>query len=161
DRRGLCWPPSASRRPMISPLLALALALPQNRSDETPVLRVDQTVTGEITDADSAVHTPTLDESYTDAPTAGETFRLEGGEPGTSPLELRSYFFDAYLVLRDESGTILAEDDDGLIGTHSRIVVELEPGIRRVEACALHGQRGAFELKLLRGRAAELSPVER
>src|SRR5262249_32687723 len=124
-------------------------------------LRVGETLAGEITDADPAVHTPTLDESYTDAPVVGKTFLVEVEEPGTYTLELRSYFFDSYLVLREESGELLAEDDDGLLGTHSRIVVELEPGVLVVEACALHGKRGAFELKLRSGRPPELPPRER
>ena len=147
---------------MIQSLLALAsLVLPQAQSGEPPILRVGETLEGEITDADSAVRTPTLDKNHTHSPTVGKTFLVEVDEPGNYRIELRSYVFDAYLVLRGESGEILAEDDDGLIGSHSRIVVELEPGIRLVEACALHGQRGTFELKLLAGHPPELPPRER
>lgn len=66
---------------MISSLLALALS--QDPVDEPPILRVGETLQGELTDADPVVHTPTLDKSYTDAPTLGKTFLLEVDEPGT------------------------------------------------------------------------------
>src|SRR5262249_18157654 len=67
------------------------------------------------------------------------------------------------LILRDERGNLLAEDDDGFLGTHSRIVVEVPaPSCRYlVDACALHGGRGAFVLRLTRGRPRELSELER
>ena len=112
-------------RNQLAALLSLVL---QASAQEPPRLIVGESLEGEITDADPAVHTPTLDVRHTTAPTIGKTFLLAVDEPGTYTLELRSYFFDAYLVLRDESGALLAEDDDGLVGTHARIVVELEPG---------------------------------
>jgi len=36
-------------------------------------------------------------------------------------------FFDAYLVVRDESGAVLGENDDGLVGTQSRVLLESAP----------------------------------
>ncbi len=146
---------------MVQSLSALAcLLLLQGAIAETPHLRVGQTLRGEIADSDPVVHTPALDRSMTDAPVVGKSYVVRVDEPGTYTIELRSYFFDAYLVLRTEAGEILAEDDDGLLGTHSRIVVELTPGMHQVDVCALQGGRGALELKILRGRPAELSPSE-
>lgn len=153
---------AASRKEAMNwSLVVLALALQQDIGGEPPILNVGEMLAGEITDGNPLVHTPELDRGHTDAPTVGQSVLVVVDEPGTYTLELRSYLFDAYLVLYDESDVVQVEDDDGLIGTHARIVVQLEPGIRRIDACALHGQRGAFELSLRRGRPPELSSVER
>ena len=53
------------------------------------------------------------------APWRGVTIRLEIEAPGKRCLTLRSPDFDAYLVLRDAKGKVLAEDDDGFFGTHA------------------------------------------
>jgi len=82
-------------------------------------------------------HTATLETCYSDVPAVGRTFRIEIEERGPYTIELRSYLFDAYLVLRGETGEILAEDDDGAVGIHSRVTVELDPAkIYLVDACA-------------------------
>jgi len=139
-------------------LLALVPALFQG-AQAPPALKPGVSLKGEITDQSPVVETPTLKKGYTDAPVLGETFRFQVPESGPWHLDLRSYFFDAYLVLRDGEGRLLAEDDDGLIGVHSRIVVKLEAGREyRVTACALHGERGGFELSLVSGRPPKLSP---
>lgn len=143
-------------------LLAFACLIPpQGIAGDLTHLRVDQTLNGEINNSDPPIHAPGIDRLGADAPVVGKSYRLEVVEPGTYTIELRSYFFDAYLVLHGESGEILAEDDDGLSGSNSRIIVELTPGARRVDVCALHAMRGVFELKLLRGRPMELSAAER
>ena len=143
-------------------LAPLALSPPRQERALLTDLRVGETVEGELTDGDEVVHTPTLDAGYTQAPTVGRTFALQVGESGPYHLDLRSYLFDAYLVLRDGEGNLLAEDDDGLIGLHSRITVELKAGESYgVQACALHGQRGEFELTAMRGRPPAWSPAER
>jgi hypothetical protein len=89
---------------LISSLLALALLLPQGAGSEPPILRAGETLEGAITDGDPAIHTSTLDKGFKDAPVVGRSVLVEVDEPGTYTLELRSYFFDSYLVLRDESG---------------------------------------------------------
>ncbi len=64
-------------------------------------------------------------------------------------------------LLRDEAGTILAEDDDGALGLGSRIVFQVDsPALHLAEACALHGERGPFELSLSRGDPRVLPPEE-
>lgn len=142
---------------MLATLLVLSLpGWPQEPSR----LAVGKTLEGEITDAAAVVHTPTLDEGFTDAPAIGKSYSIEIEEPGFYTIELRSYFFDAYLVLRDRVGNVLAEDDDGGIGLHARISTELELGVSyRLEACALHGERGPFELELGKGKPPALSPA--
>ena len=81
---------------------------------------------------------------------------------GDWTFQLRSYFFDAYLVAFDSEGTLLGEDDDGLLGTHAKLVLSLERGMRiRLEACALHGGRGSAELQMDRGRVEDLEGPSR
>jgi len=116
----------------------------------------------EITGQDPEIVSPDIRKDFSDAPVRGKTFSVQVPGDGIWHLDLRSYFFDAYLVLRDAEGKLLAEDDDGLIGSQSRIVVRLEAGRRyRVTACALHGGRGAFEIGLEQGAVKPLSPREK
>jgi tetratricopeptide (TPR) repeat protein len=127
-------------------------------------IRAGAAVESEIADGAPAVGSPVLSRpSHTAVAPVGRTFELEGVGTGPVTLELRSLFFDGYLVLRDEMGAVVAEDDDGWYGTNPRIVVErLEPGhVWRVDACALHGRRGPFTLRLTEGKAAPLAKEER
>ena len=144
---------------LCSPLVVAAYLL-QTAPD---ALRPGVPVQSEIAEGDAVVHTATLDRSYTDAPALGRRFPLEVAEAGTYTLELRSLLFDGYLVLRGAGDEVLAESDDGPLGLDPRVTVErLEPGVAyRVDACALHGDRGPFELLLVAGRPAESSPAER
>ncbi len=129
---------------------------------EYPLLKVGEVLEGEITQDDPAVETEILKKGYTQARTRGKTFGIRVEETGPYHIDLRSYFFDAYLVLRDQSGAVIAEDDDGLLSTHARIVAELEAGgSYQVEASALHGQTGRFEIVFLEGHCEEPSPVEK
>ncbi len=123
---------------------------------ETPtMLSVGQTLENRIEDGGEGVapvHTETLDDGYSRKPAVGRRYSIEVTESGTFTIDLRSSFFDTYLVLRDAEGELLTEDDDGWLETHSRIVTPLEAGQRyTIDACALHGKRGAFDLTLRRG----------
>ncbi|MFT4648432.1 MAG: CHAT domain-containing protein/tetratricopeptide (TPR) repeat protein [Glaciecola sp.] len=151
-------------------LLALTLALAASapalaalQEPELPqVLVPGKTIEAEITDAAPEVHTPTLDASYTKAPTVGIVYRIVVDESGPYHIDLRSYDFDAYLTLRDVEGSLLAEDDDGLISVHSRLVIDLERGeTYELTACALHGLRGDIRLDLRAGTPATVSPREK
>jgi CHAT domain-containing protein/tetratricopeptide (TPR) repeat protein len=125
-------------------------------------LSVDRSIHEVLADGDGVVRTAALDAGYTEAPTIGETFLLEVAESGPYRVELRSHFFDAYLVLQDGDGGVLGEDDDGLLGRHARLVTELSAGLTySVTACAVRGGRGAYELSIATGRPAELSTPER
>jgi len=132
-------------------VLPLLFLLPLFQDPQSaPILKPGEPLKGEITGQSPVVETPTLKKNFTDAPCLGKTFTFEVPETGPWHLDLRSYFFDAYLVLRDGHGRLLGEDDDGLLGTHSRILVEeLEAGkLYQVTVCALHGKRGTFELRI-------------
>jgi tetratricopeptide (TPR) repeat protein len=159
-------------QPMNGTLLAgvvLALA-PQDAStsdtDELlqggpPLLVVGQTIQGDITDEHPEVHTPKLDANFAEAPTLGQRFRVQIETPGTHHIDLRSWLCDTYLVLRDADGELLAENDDGPISLHSSLVVVLEDDRDYViEAGALHGMRGAFEISLTAGSPQTLAGDE-
>ena len=144
-------------------MIALALIVCALLQDsQIQELRPGEPVQGVITDASAEVHTPTLDESYTDAPVVGLDFRVQVSTAGTYTIELRSYAFDAYLVLRDEAGALLTEDDDGLVATDARVVTELAAGSAyMLSACALPDSRGPFELTLSPGAPAPLDAEAR
>jgi len=131
----------------------LAWPVAQQAAQDVPILRSGGTIEGEIADGDPEVHTELLTATYTQAPTVAKTFLIELEENGSYSFELRSHHFDAYLILRDNEGSVLFEDDDGLIGVHSRIVaMELEAGVHYLlQACALHGKRGSFALRVAPG----------
>ena len=76
---------------------------------------------------------------------------------------MKSLFFDTYLVFRDKEGKVLAEDNDGLYGTHSRVVFQSrhKDEVYHLEACGLHGERGDYELRMDKGEAKELTPLEK
>ncbi|NQU50252.1 MAG: hypothetical protein HQ519_16500 [Planctomycetes bacterium] len=90
------------------------------------ILKVAQPVEGMVTDEAPVVVTEELETNYKKAPTLGVDFDFVPPETGNYYFDLRSYDFDAYLILRNSNNQLLAEDDDGLLGTHSRIVFELE-----------------------------------
>jgi hypothetical protein len=139
-------------------IVCLAALVPQ---ENPPILGVGETMDDEVADGDPQIHTPTLDRAPPDAPAIGKSYLIEVDESGPYTIELRSYFFDAYLVLRDESGEILCEDDDGGVGSQATIATNLEVGaICQLGACALYGGRGAFELTLEKGRLRTLSPEQ-
>ena len=129
---------------------------------EPPHLEMGVPLEAEITEIDPVIHTETLLRIYTDAPVRGKTYPVQVPGSGPCSVDLRSDYFDAYLVLRDAQGNVLAEDDDGLFSTHARIVHALEGGTDyRVEVCALHGGTGPFEIAFTAGFPEELSPIER
>ncbi len=143
---------------MIGPFLVSLLALFQG-SDEDPLLRPAEIVADELTVEAEVVRTPTIDERHE---LHGRAYRVRVEKEGTYHVDLRAYAFDSYLVLRDADGAVLAEDDDGLVGTHARIVTKLEAGREyRVWACALGIDRGPFELVLRAGAPAERLGAER
>ncbi|MFT5151991.1 MAG: CHAT domain-containing protein/tetratricopeptide (TPR) repeat protein [Planctomycetota bacterium] len=118
-------------------------------------------VEARVDEVASAVRTAALDAAFARTPVVGVDYRVVVDASGVYHFDLRSYDFDAYLVLRDADGRVLAEADDGLGYTHARVITELEPGVDyRLTACALHGQRGDFELRLTAGKPPELAPDE-
>ena len=142
------------------PSLLLALSL-QTSASEPPVLHPGDAVDGTIEETDPVIRTETLD-ALTEGVVHGEVFLVARAEPGSFHVEVRSHLFDAYLIVRDEDGAPLLEDDDGLFATHSRIVVPADaPDRIRVEVCALPGGSGSFRLRVVPGEPKELSRQER
>jgi len=106
------------------------------------VLQAESKVEGEIRADSESVRTASLD-----SPARGVRLRLEINAPGPVTINLRSYFFDTYLVLLDSDGALVAEDDNGLVATQSRVVAHLDAGRYVVWACSPSGQNGPFQLE--------------
>ncbi len=124
-----------------------------------PVLKPGDAAEGAIT-PESAVVSLSEDKRYPDVEPRSTGYRLEIPDAGPHTLELRSDFFDAYLVLRDSAGEILAEDDNGLAGFHARL--EVAGGrFYRVDAVSLDGAAGAFEIRLTPGAPPKPTSRER
>lgn len=72
---------------------------------------------------------------------SGQPLAFELEEPEVIDAVLSSSDFDAYLVLTDDQGNVIAEDDDSGGGLNSRINWELEPGQYTLWASSL-GEQG-------------------
>lgn len=141
------------------PLAALALALLWQQP--ATQIQLGTPLEATILETSPEVHTAELDAHYQTAPTRGLSFAIAVEESGPYFFDLRSYEFDAYLVLESGDGVVIAEDDDGLVRTHSRISVELEAGKPyQLTVCALHGQVGKCVVDLSRGQPAPMSEKE-
>jgi CHAT domain-containing protein/tetratricopeptide (TPR) repeat protein len=143
--------------------LALWIAIGTQEAPAAIVERLEpgRGLTGEVTDADGEITSDALGARFLEAPVVGRSIEVRVDEAGLYTLDLRSQFFDAYLVLRDASGTVLCEDDDGGVWRHARLVQRFAPDESyRVDVCALHGQRGPFELTLARRAPVELTPAQ-
>ncbi|NQU49628.1 MAG: tetratricopeptide repeat protein [Planctomycetes bacterium] len=118
-------------------------------------------VQGTVNDSSTIVQTPTLDANYTTAPTKGISYTFAVPQTGNYFINLHSFSFDAYLVLKNAAGELIAEDDDSLLRTHSQLAVRLNAGTDyQVTACALHGKRGDFELLIAAGNPNKPLPKD-
>lgn len=139
----------------LSLALLSAAAVASPRRDGPQQLTADgKLLTGEITAEDAGVHTPQLEGGTTyDPPARGDAFLVEVEVAGTYTIELRSPIFNAYLVLRDAEGVVVAEDDNGLgAAMNARIVASLEAGTTyRLDACAREIITGPYELRMIAG----------
>ena len=93
----------------------------------------------------------------------GVEFRLKVPKSGTYTIELRSYEFDAALILQ-QGGKRKGVDNDGISPnmTHARLVSNLTAGIEYVvQAVSLTGANGDFVLEVQSGRPARLSRSDR
>jgi len=128
-------------------LVLLTVALAQADS-LLPVLKVGETIQGEIPPDAPIVESPGLAEGINHAPARGITYRLEldGGGPVT--ITLKSIWFDSFLVARDADGILIAEDDDGWYGTHSRLCLASGKDVVTIDAVAIRSHFGKFELEV-------------
>ncbi len=116
------------------------------------VLLPGATIEAEIA-ADSAdVHAPKLDQRPGIHPVCSKSVAVPVETSGTYTIELHSWDFDPYLVLRDADGAVLAEDNDGWMNLHARIVRDLDAGrVYAVDVVGVRGEFGTFSLKLSQG----------
>lgn len=140
----------------------LVLIWLQTAAMEPPQIHPGDVVAGHIDPSDSVVESPGL-LVHGDAAVRGTRFRFRVPDAGAYFIDLRSHFFDPYLILRDSEGELLVEDDDGWFAVYPRIIVEGLVSDRDyyIDACALHGETGEFELRMTSGAAPLLSPEER
>lgn len=131
------------------PALSSVLVVSQALRATEPVdldLRLGEARSDQIVAADGVVTTPDLEViSYPGYAVRGRSYRLEVEATTDACVRLESWSFDPYLVLRDATGAVVAENDNGPFKRHAQIEVTLETGVPyRVEACALHGDVGPF-----------------
>jgi len=147
---------------MLELALALASLAPSQAQEPVPSLEIGVPFPSEIVGDEPDVETDLLLRDHPGVAAPGKSFRIEVGAEGLYTIELRAVLFDGYLVLRDEDGHVLAEDDDKGIGLDARIGFWLRPDVPyRLDACATHAGRGPFELELLAGVPDEPSPADR
>ncbi len=117
--------------------------------DAGATLRVGAPVAGVVA-ADAPSHArPAASEWRSHAAWRGVSVAVEVERAGAHVLTARSPDFDAYLVLADASGTIVAEDDDGFFGTHARIETDrLAPGAAWTATVLAPEGSGSFTLSL-------------
>ncbi len=76
-----------------------------------------------------------------------DPWTLTVADSTTLQIDLTSGQFDTYLILEDEDGTWLAEDDDGGVGLNSRLVYAAPPGQYRVVVTSYGpGEVGSYQL---------------
>lgn len=149
--RAILVPPTGETD-MLLPLLLALLTVVQG-AGQPPMLTVGTSLEGEIRPSDPKCETEYLEATHAILPVPARTYRVQVDETGPYTIELRSDYFDGYLVLRDAERSMVAEDDDGWLDFHARIAMdELSEGdVYYVDACALHGDHGPFELLLRTG----------
>lgn len=90
------------------------------------------------------------DTGLTNRPGVGKTYTLEITESTQLQIEMRSDAFDTYLVLLDENGQLIEENDDNGQSTDSRINRQLAPGTYQIIVTSYGGQAlGEFELQVM------------
>lgn len=156
------WPKHKHGHTILTCMAALAFLTLALLAQEPTRLEIGHRLEGVVSEGAPEVHTPTLDSYHGTVPASGVPFQVIVTESGPYIIELRSFDFDAYLVLLDPYGALLAEDDDGLVVSHARLAMHLQADLEyRVQACALRGSRGEFQLELRPGVPIELSREDR
>lgn len=132
----------------------------QPPTKDTTSIELETVFRGAIEDDDPVVSTKQLSRTAV-GEVRGETCLFEITEAGTYSVELRSSYFDAYLVVRDAAGKVLAESNDGLIAPDAGVVLrDAQAGVYRITACAQGGQRGPFALLVKPGASAGVDPAD-
>ena len=138
------------------------LCIPQEPV-ETRRIALGDVVRRELNWLDPVVDSPRLRRVYQNAMKRGHRYELELSGGGEVTIEMVSPVIDPYLVLRDATGAVIAEDDDSLYSVQAQIRFRPPAGTHTftVEACGLAGLWGEYELRVLAGRGTELDEAER
>lgn len=139
------------------PLLTLGVGFAQDRTALGP-----GEVEGAITRSNPPVRARVLGGPGYTRTSRGVLYALTVPTGGVWTIRMESDDFDAYLVLRDAQGTVLAEDDDGWILPDAQLQIELEANrLYLLDACALHQSGGSFRLSVLEMASEQLTAEER
>src|SRR5262245_56278378 len=104
---------------LASPIVFALLAAEDPAS--LPLLEAGKPLQGNICESDPVIETEILRKQYAAAPVRGRSYRIEFAAGGAYHLDLRSAFFDAYVVVRAMDGRVVAEVDGGGILTDARL----------------------------------------
>ena len=129
---------------------------------EPSFLEVNGSVTGRITPDSKPVELLIQERNLEGKSALGELHQIKVANSGKFTIEVVSYDFDSYLVVADEKGESIAEDDNGLLITHARLTIDLQADtIYQVWACALGGGAGVYGIRFVEGAPKTFSPEER
>ncbi len=118
-------------------------------------------VEGRIEADSPAITTPRLEtEDPKGLPTRGVQYRIEIQEGGDHWVDFHSHHMKGYLVLRDENGQLLTEDDYGT-GVFPRILLErvAEGQVFLLDVGSRFGDPGPFTVTLSPGQAPRPDPA--
>jgi hypothetical protein len=93
--------------------------------------------------------------------TFADPWVLTLADPTPLRIDLTSEEFDAYLLVTDDAGNVVDEDDDGGDGFNSRIVATLPAGTYTVWANTFApGETGPYQLSVASAAGAQTAPWE-
>jgi len=141
--------------PMILLFLLFVISPPQQ---DYPVLRVGETLSGEITDEDPQIHTEVLRKFSPGSNVLCNRYRLEELEPGPYKVQVHSLYFQSYLIVRDQDENIINEYNHGFYWQHSQIPFEKNSETKPCifDVCAPVGRPGPYRVTLLKGEIIDL-----
>jgi CHAT domain-containing protein len=124
--------------------------------------RVGASIVGKLDAHSLQIGSPILREQYGPCTRKGALWRVRLEEGQAASIQLTSNHFDAYLVVRDELGKVLAEDDNGLYGSNAVVNLRATDSVRvlAVAVCSLWGE-GSYVLDILEGPRPSYRPEER
>lgn len=143
-------------------MLATILVLIAGLLGQDPAhLSVGQTKTGTLEENSYLDHVPSPALGENASQVMGRKFSLRVHEDGPYYIDLHSHDFDTYLVVQSEGGVVIGEDDDGLLGRHSRLAVELNAHQDYlVFLCSIDGNSGSFRISIHRGEAPKWTDAQ-
>ncbi len=143
------------------PLLLVPLLL-QTASPEAPQLTLGTTYASRVQAADPRADVSGVAPEVAPRLGRAKRFTLRTRSAGPYSFDLRSHHFDAFLIVRDAKGELVAATDDGGFGTHAALdALELEGAATySVDACAPPDEGGEFTLLVRVGAAKTLSRAE-